>query len=163
MIHKNFLKNARSAADRFFRSGFAFLAFLALFFVIFASLARFVNMAKHNEIQLKRGLYRMMETDMSKCAQIGVKMQYAGADYEEELLPMLDIYLYSLNSVTQAFCESFGENTSPVRRQFLSKVENAKERFERDLNAGYPYDESKKSLEMYLNEFSEILDKWDYQ
>ncbi len=163
MKYAGIIKNARSKAESFFRSGFAFLFALAIILVLTVTAVRYVNQTRQNEIRARRGIYRMMETDMAKCAQIGVKMQYAGANIEDELLPELEIYLYSLKNMTDAFNASFGEEYSPVRSQFLSKVEGACERLNRDLKSGYSTETSQKALQMCLNEFSEILEKWDFE
>lgn len=163
MKYAHFVRNAGSKAERFFHSGFAFLFALAIILMITVTAVRYVNETRENEIRARRGLYRTMETNMAKCAQIGVKMQYAGADIEGELLPELRTYLYALKNMTDAFYISFGEEYSPVRAQFLSKVEGACERLNRDLKSGYSSENSQKALQMCLSEFSEILDKWDFE
>lgn len=163
MKYLSFLKNARSKAEYFFRSGFAFLILIAVILIMISAYARIAIKAHEKEIRAKRGIYLMMEADMAKCAQIGVKMQYAGADIEGELLPKLNTYLYSLKNMTDAFNVSFGEEYAPVQAQFISKVEGACERLNRDLKSGYSTELSQKALEHCLNEFSKILDGWDFE
>ncbi len=153
--------NARLSADRVFRPAAAFLVLTALIVVFASRSVRFREEAKSGEIRAKKGIFRLMETNMAKCAQIGVKMQYAGADLKDDLLPRLDTYLYALEGLTQAFYESFGEETSVLPKQFLSKVVSAKGRLERDLSQGDYIEDSKKALVLCLDEFSEILNRWD--
>lgn len=163
MKYLSYLKNAGQKAERFFRSRLAFLVFTGVLLICIVSAVRFVNTSRENEIRARRGIYLMMESDMEKCVQIGVKMQYAGANIEGKLLPELKTYLYSLKNMSDAFNISFGEEYAPVQAQFLSKVESACERLSRDLKNGYPADASQKALVHCLNEFSKILDGWDFE
>ncbi|MBQ5770648.1 MAG: hypothetical protein IIW08_05665 [Clostridia bacterium] len=162
MKYSGFIRNARSKAEKFFRSGFAFLVFLAAALVLTVSSVRLIDKYNEKELKARRGIYLMMESDMAKCAQIGIKMRYAGADIEGELLPELKTYLYSLKNMTEAFIFSFGEEYSPLNPQFLSKVDGACERLERDLRSGYASDTSEEALTICLGEFSKILNKWDF-
>lgn len=163
MNYTDSYKNARSKAESFFRSGFAFILLAALTLIIIVSSVRLIQKSYKTEDKAKRGLYLMMEKDMAKCAQIGVKMQYAGAKIEDELLPELEMYLYSLKNMTKAFSASFGEEASPIRTQFLSKVETACARLKGDLSAGYSSKESQEALSMCLKEFSKLLDQWPFE
>lgn len=154
-------KNARSKTEMFFRSDFAFIIMMLILIVLSAEDLRNSKALKAYENDAKCGWIEVMETEMSKCAQIGVKMQYAGADIEKKLLPELKLHLYCLNNLTDAFCTSFGENASPVAFHFLSKVNNACERLQMDYKSGYTADESEKALANCLMEFHEILKALD--
>ena len=163
MNYTESFKNARSKAESFFRSGFAFLLFLAFTLILIVSSVRLNHTSNDTEKKTKRAFFEMMETDMAKCAQIGVKMQNAGAKIEDKLLPELEIYLYSLKNMTNAYCLSFGDDNSPVRMHFLSKVEGACARLRSDLSAGYSSKESKEALIMCLKEFSRLLDHFSFE
>ncbi|MBE5792777.1 MAG: hypothetical protein IJN21_00220 [Clostridia bacterium] len=159
MKYEKMIQNARSMAERFFRSGFAFLVMMVGIVIIIACFSNYVKTAKANETKAKYGICQAIEADMAKCEQIGRKMQYAGADIKDELLPELEIYLYSLSAMSQAFCESFGETDAPVNIQFLSKVAGAVERLQRDYSCGYPASKSEEALFGCLNEFGALLKK----
>ncbi len=157
MKYMSFFINARSKAEKFFRSGFAFLVLILLSVILIANFSNFSNKAKAFERKAVSGICRAIELDMAKCEQIGRKMQYAGANIEGELLPELKVYLYSLNALSQAFFESFGEKDAPVNLMFLSKVTGAVERLERDYNCGYSAKKSEEALIECLNEFGNLL------
>ena len=161
MKYMTILQNARSKAERIFRSGFAF-AFLVFVFLILVSFClRKWNLMNETALKAQLGIHRAIQSDMAKCAQLGRRMQYAGANIQDELLPELKVYLYSLSNLTNAFYESFPEAEAPVQIQFLSKVSGAAQRLERDYCAGYPAESSEKALFRFLDEFSVLLDRWE--
>lgn len=159
MKYPSNLKNAKSKAERFFRSGFAFLVFICLSVAFIAFFFQFVQNSKANEAKAIEGICQAMETDMAKCNQIGRKMQYAGAEIKDELLPELKVYLYSLSALSDAFYSSFENADAPVSRQFLSKVMIAAAHLEQDYNSGYPAQNSEQALIECLNEFAYLLKK----
>lgn len=157
MKHRVMIQNARSKADRFFRSGFAFVVVLAFFIGTAGYAVHFVNTAKQKEEKAKAGFFEMIEIEMAKCARIGVKMQYAGAQIEEKLLPELKTYLYSLDCMMNAFQSSFGDAASPLKRHYLSKTITSAERLEMHYRSGYPAKDAEDALCHCLDEFSIIL------
>lgn len=161
MKYRGFLQNARSKAERFFRSGFAFLVIMMMIVVMIGFVSNSMKTAKTNEYKARQVLCQAMETEMAKCQQIGRRMQYAGANIKDELLPELKIYLYSLHSMSDAFFGSYGEADAPVNQRFLSELSGAVERLERDYSCGYPAQTSEKALLECLNEFGSLLIRSD--
>lgn len=156
-------KNAKPKGEGVFSLGFAFLVMISVIVVLSSTTLKAVYTAKTYDERARRGIYEAMEEEMSKCARIGVKMEYAGADIEKTLLPELKVYLYSLSAMTRAFSEAFGEEKLPVRMQYISKISGAAERLSRDYSAGYPAKEAEKALCECLKELGEILEKWNFE
>lgn len=163
MKYKSKIQNAKSKAEEFVRSGFAFVVLAMTFIILISALLHLAKMNQINQEKARSGILMAIQTDMAKCEQIGRKMQYAGANIRGELLPELKLYLYSLNHLQKAFSDSFGEDGSPIQAQFLSKVKNAVERLEYDYNAGYSAQKSEKALFECLNEFGNLLRAIEYR
>ena len=162
MKNNDKIKCVKTKAAVFLRSGFALFIVLVLITIFTGTALAYVKRAKVNERKVRNSMYKMMEIDMAKCAQIGVRMQYAGADFENELLPILKRHLYSLSRLNEACEDAFGIIYTPVSGHFINRIQTAVEIVERDLSAGYSTEKSECALCVCLTELGDILKAWDF-
>lgn len=156
-------RNAENRPDAVILKGTAFLVILAMIVLLTGAGSAYVQKNKAHERKCLESLYKRMEIEMAKCAQIGVRMNYAGAELKGELMPMLDVHLYALSNLNQALEDSFGIMYSPLGGHFINKTMNALALLRRDLDAGYPAEKSLYALTECLREMGEILKVWDFQ
>ena len=155
-------KNANRKAETILLKGFAFFVIAAILVAFAGSASAYVKRTKEHEKNAMKSIYSMMEIEMSKCALIGKKMQYAGADIKNELLPALKTHLYSLSRLNQACEDAFGIMHTPVGGHFMNKTTSALNRLEKDMASGYDFMDSLAALTSCLGELDKILKAWEF-
>ena len=157
MKMKSMERYAKRLAEMILRPGFVFLMLMIVTAVFASSADSYVKETKSERQKAIYAIQELIKQDMAKCARTGVKMQYAGANVKEKLLPDLKTHLYSLSCLVKAQEDAFGIMHTPVSGHFINKTINALTMYEKDLGEGKPSEKSRQALIECLNAIDEIL------
>ena len=108
-------------------------------------------------VNARRSISAALMSDLNRCARIGLKMTYAGADIRNSLLPELKMRFFAVEKMNLALREGFGEAFTPVSEQQLHRIGNAIAQLENAYRAGDDTRAAEASLAAQLLELNAVL------
>jgi len=130
---------------------------IIVFVFIFPSALRNAN-EKNREIDGSRAaIGESMILQMDRLSAIGVRMQYAGADIKNDMLPQIRLYCHSLGILNNICYKSFGEKYTPIDMGFINHLSNAVNELEACYHRGENAASCEKTLAEYLLKLDDIM------
>ena len=105
----------------------------------------------------RRSISAALMSDLNRCARIGLKMTYAGADIRNTLLPELKMRFFAVEKMNQALRDGFGEAFTPVSEQLIYRIGNAITRLEDAYRSGSDAGAAEASLAAQVMELNAVL------
>ncbi len=107
----------------------------------------------------RRALAERMIVNMDKCARIGLKMGYSGADIQFSLYPELKPLLYTLSECNTAVKNAFGGEYAPISDALMKRLNATCQALELAYASGKAASSHEVTLGEYLSLFSGLLDE----
>ncbi len=107
----------------------------------------------------RKAFAERMIINMNKCARIGVRMGYSGADIQHSLYPQLKPLLYTLSECNTAVKEAFGGEYAPISDALMKKLNTTCQALELAYSSGKTASPHEGILGEYLYSFNGLLDE----
>lgn len=124
---------------------------------VLTTACNFGNEARAQADNARRSISSALMTSLNRCARIGLKMTYAGADIKNALLPDLKMCFFAVENMNQALKDGFGDAYMPVSEQLIHRIGNDIACLEDAYRSGDDARGAEESLALHVLELNSVL------